>query len=269
MARHEAGTMPQAGAAGAPVLQVSNVEKTYGSKASATHALNGVTFAVEQGELTAIMGPSGSGKSTLLNCIATIDRPTAGTILIENQDTAHLSSRKLADFRREKLGFIFQDANLLDTLTGRENIALPLSIGRTPADKLQRQVEDTARALGVTEVLDRYPYQMSGGQRQRVAAARAIVTRPALVLADEPTGALDSKNAKVLLESLETLNRDLGSTILMVTHDESAASYCQRVLFIRDGRLFTQVRRGSASRRDFFDQIMSVVATMGGAEDAR
>ena len=164
MARHEAGATPQATAAGTPVLQASNVEKTYGSKAGATHALNGVTFSVDQGEFTAIMGPSGSGKSTLLNCIATIDRPTAGAILVDGQDTAHLSSRKLADFRREKLGFIFQDANLLDTLTGRENIALPLSIGRTPADKLQRRVEETARALGVTDVLDRYPYQMSGGR---------------------------------------------------------------------------------------------------------
>ena len=268
MARHAAGAMPHPDVAGAPVLKVNNVEKTYGSKGGATRALNGVSFAVERGEFTAIMGPSGSGKSTLLNCIATIDRPTAGSIVVDGADTARLSARKLADFRREKLGFIFQDANLLDTLTGRENIALPLSIGRVPVDALQGRVEETARALGVTDVLDRYPYQMSGGQRQRVAAARAIVTRPALVLADEPTGALDSKNTKILLESLESLNRDLGSTILMVTHDEAAASYCQRVLFIRDGRLFTQVRRGDASRREFFDQIISVVATIGGADDA-
>lgn len=269
MAKHAMGEAPRQGTAAVPVLNVSNVEKTYGSKSGSTHALNGVSFAVERGEFTAIMGPSGSGKSTLLNCIATIDRPTAGAIWIDGADTARLSARKLADFRREKLGFIFQDANLLDTLTGRENIALPLSIGRVPADVLQKRVEETACALGVADVLDRYPYQMSGGQRQRVAAARAIVTRPALVLADEPTGALDSKNGKVLLESLERLNRELGSTILMVTHDESAASYCQRVLFIRDGRLFTQVRRGDASRRDFFDQIMSVVATIGGADDDR
>lgn len=268
MARHAAGAMPHPDVAGAPVLKVNNVEKTYGSKGGATRALNGVSFAVERGEFTAIMGPSGSGKSTLLNCIATIDRPTAGSIMVDGADTARLSALKLADFRREKLGFIFQDANLLDMLTGRENIVLPLSIGRVPVDALQGRVEETARALGVTDVLDRYPYQMSGGQRQRVAAARAIVTRPALVLADEPTGALDSKNTKILLESLESLNRDLGSTILMVTHDEAAASYCQRVLFIRDGRLFTQVRRGDASRREFFDQIMSVVATIGGADDA-
>lgn len=264
MARHAAGAMPHPDVAGAPVLQVNNVEKTYGSKGGATRALNGVSFAVERGEFTAIMGPSGSGKSTLLNCIATIDRPTAGSIMVDGADTARLSARKLADFRREKLGFIFQDANLLDTFTGRENIALPLSIGRVPVDALRGRVEETAWALGVTDVLDRYPYQMSGGQRQRVAAARAIVTRPALVLADEPTGALDSKSARLLLESLEALNRRLRATVLMVTHDSFAASYTSRVLFIRDGKIFTELRRGDTDRREFFDRIMEVVAMMGG-----
>lgn len=268
MPKHSASATSQV-APHSPVLQVASVEKTYGSKSGATQALRGVSFSVERGEFVAIMGPSGSGKSTLLNCIATIDRPTAGTITISGQDTARLSPGKLADFRRERLGFIFQDANLLDTLTGQENIALPLAIGRVPADEARSRVDQVAQALGVADVLDRYPYQMSGGQRQRVAAARAIVTRPALVLADEPTGALDSKNTKVLLECLERLNHDLGSTILMVTHDEGAASYCQRVLFIRDGRLFTQVRRGDASRHDFFGQIMDVVTAIGGDSDAR
>ncbi|MDD5799164.1 MAG: ABC transporter ATP-binding protein, partial [Coriobacteriales bacterium] len=179
-----------------------------------------------------------------------------------------ISRRKLADFRRTQLGFIFQDSNLLDTLTARENIALPLTIGRVKPDRILQRVDAIAATLGVSDVLQKYPYQMSGGQRQRVAAARALVTKPQLVLADEPTGALDSKNAKLLLESLERLNCSKSATVLMVTHDETAASYCQRVLFIRDGRLFTELVRGQSSRKDFFEKIMQVVAVEGGVGDA-
>lgn len=251
------------------ILQVNNVEKTYGNKDAVTRALAGVSFAVQKGELVAIMGPSGSGKSTLLNCIATIDVPDSGTILIGDQDSSRLSQRKLADFRRKHLGFIFQDSNLLDALTAYENIALPLSIDRVAAAEIASRVESVAATLGITEVLDKRPSQMSGGQRQRVAAARAIVTNPDLVLADEPTGALDSKNSRILLERLENLNRVHNATVLMVTHDAFAASYCRRVIFIRDGRLFTELRRGEISRRNFYERIVEVVATIGGGADAR
>ncbi|MGR1083013.1 ABC transporter ATP-binding protein [Olegusella massiliensis] len=251
------------------ILQVNNVGKTYGNKDAVTRALAGVSFAVQKGEFVAIMGPSGSGKSTLLNCIATIDMPDSGTILVGDQDSSRLSQRKLADFRRMHLGFIFQDSNLLDALTAYENIALPLSIDRVPAAEIASRVESVAATLGITEVLDKCPSQMSGGQRQRVAAARAIVTNPDLVLADEPTGALDSKNSRILLERLENLNRVHNATVLMVTHDAFAASYCRRVIFIRDGRLFTEQRRGEISRRDFYERIVEVVATIGGGADAR
>lgn len=252
-----------------PVLEISALTKVYGGKNASTKALNGVSLTVQRGDLVAIMGPSGSGKSTLLNCIATIDTPTSGTIRITGTDTARISRSGLADFRRTQLGFIFQDSNLLDTLTARENIALPLTIGHVPADQILKSVEAIAKSLGVAEVLDKYPYQMSGGQRQRIAAARALVTRPQLVLADEPTGALDSKNAKLLLESLEAINRAQKATVLMVTHDETAASFCRRVLFIRDGKVFCELVRGSDTRRQFFNKIMQVAAVEGGAEDAR
>lgn len=252
-----------------PVLEVVNLQKVYGTKKNPVHALAGLDLTVRGGEFVALMGPSGSGKSTLLNCVATIDVPTGGSIRIAGKDIARISRGKLADFRRTQLGFIFQDSNLLDTLTGRENIALPLTIGRVAPDQIKQDVEGVARALGVADVLDQHPYQMSGGQGQRVAAARALVTRPRLVLADEPTGALDSKNSRILLESLDKLNRSQRATILMVTHDEVAASYCQRVVFIRDGRTFTEVRRGDATRRAFFDSIMQVVAVEGGVDDAR
>ncbi len=252
-----------------PVLEISALTKVYGGKSASTKALNGVSLTVQRGDFVAIMGPSGSGKSTLLNCIATIDAPTSGTIRIAGTDTARISRKGLADFRRTQLGFIFQDSNLLDTLTARENIALPLTIGHVPADRILASVDAIAKSLGVSEVLDKYPYQMSGGQRQRIAAARALVTRPQLVLADEPTGALDSKNAKLLLESLEAINRAQKATVLMVTHDETAASFCRRVLFIRDGKVFCELVRGSDTRRQFFDKIMQIVAVEGGVEDAR
>lgn len=247
-------------------LSVQNVEKVFGSRNNLTHALNGVSFDVMEGEFVAIMGPSGSGKTTLLNCISTIDRPSAGHIFVGGQDVAELSSRALARFRREQLGFIFQDSNLLDTLTGFENISLALTIKKIPASAMVPHIHAVAGALGVDDSLSKYPNQMSGGQRQRVAAARAIVGNPTLVLADEPTGALDSRNATMLLETLEHMNREMGATILMVTHDAYAASFSQRTLFLTDGRLFTEVRRGNqaAGREDYFSRIMEVITFLGG-----
>lgn len=250
--------------AGVPVLEVNHVEKVYGSRNNVTRALADVSFAVDKGEFVGIMGASGSGKSTLLNCVSTIDTVTSGNVVINGADVTRMKHAKLTRFRREQLGFIFQDSNLLDTLTARENIALPLTIARVPAKETLARVEQVSQRLDIAGVLDKYPYQMSGGQQQRVAAARALVTDPAIILADEPTGALDSKNARLLLESIETMNRQYQATVLMVTHDSFAASYTNRVLFIRDGRIFTELRRGDSPRREFFDRIMEVVAMMGG-----
>lgn len=250
--------------AGVPALEVNHVEKVYGSRNNVTRALTDVSFAVDKGEFVGIMGASGSGKSTLLNCVSTIDTVTSGNVVINGADVTRMKHAKLTRFRREQLGFIFQDSNLLDTLTARENIALPLTIARVPAKETLARVEQVAQRLDIAGVLDKYPYQMSGGQQQRVAAARALVTDPAIILADEPTGALDSKNARLLLESIETMNRQYQATVLMVTHDSFAASYTNRVLFIRDGRIFTELRRGDSPRREFFDRIMEVVAMMGG-----
>lgn len=250
--------------AGVPVLEVNHVEKVYGSRNNVTRALTDVSFTVDKGEFVGIMGASGSGKSTLLNCVSTIDTVTSGNVVINGADVTRMKHAKLTRFRREQLGFIFQDSNLLDTLTARENIALPLTIARVPAKETLARVEQVAQRLDIAGVLDKYPYQMSGGQQQRVAAARALVTDPAIILADEPTGALDSKNARLLLESIETMNRQYQATVLMVTHDSFAASYTNRVLFIRDGRIFTELRRGDSPRREFFDRIMEVVAMMGG-----
>ena len=250
--------------AGVPVLEVNHVEKVYGSRNNVTRALADASFAVDKGEFVGIMGASGSGKSTLLNCVSTIDTVTSGNVVINGADVTRMKHAKLTRFRREQLGFIFQDSNLLDTLMARENIALPLTIARVPAKETLARVEQVAQRLDIAGVLDKYPYQMSGGQQQRVAAARALVTDPAIILADEPTGALDSKNARLLLESIESMNRQYQATVLMVTHDSFAASYTNRVLFIRDGRIFTELRRGDSPRREFFDRIMEVVAMMGG-----
>lgn len=249
------------------VVEVRNVSKRYGasgrkrSEASVTQALDRVSFTVAEGEFVAIMGPSGSGKSTLLNCLATIDTPSSGQIVIGGRTVTDLRGRQLSDFRRDDLGFIFQDANLLDTLTAYENIALALTIQHVSAREIDGRVREAARVLGIEDVLDKRPFQMSGGQRQRVAAARATVTRPHLVLADEPTGALDSRSAAALLESLEALNAR-GATILMVTHDAVSASYCGRVIFIKDGRLFGELRRRGADRPAFRRRIVEVVASM-------
>ena len=247
-----------------PILSVEHLRRDYGGRGSVTHAVDDVSFSGERGEFVGIMGASGSGKSTLLNCIATIDTPTAGHIRVEGQDVTALKGRSLSRFRRERLGFVFQDCNLLDTLTAFENIALALTIRGTPAGEIEGRVKETAELLGITDCLNKYPYQMSGGQRQRTAAARAIITDPALVLADEPTGALDSRSAKLLLDRFEALNREGRATILMVTHDAFTASYCRRILFLQDGAVLTQLERGGQSRRAFFQQIIGVVTRLGG-----
>ncbi|MEA4988471.1 MAG: ABC transporter ATP-binding protein [Anaerovorax sp.] len=246
------------------ILKVQNLHKYYGGKGNITKAIDNISFTVEEGEYIGIMGASGSGKTTLLNCISTIDSATAGHILIDDIDVTEMKSSALSKFRREKLGFIFQDFNLLDTLTAFENIALALTIIKDEPKHIEENVKKVANILNITDVLSKYPYQMSGGQKQRVAAARAIVTNPSLILADEPTGALDSKSAKMLLESFQSLNNQINATILMVTHDAFTASYCKRILFIKDGRLFNELVRGSETRREFFDRIMEVIALLGG-----
>lgn len=250
------------------LLSVRDVRKVYGSREAVTRALDDVSFDIHEGEFVGVMGPSGSGKSTLLNCISTIDTVTSGNIILNGLDITQLRSRQLSKFRRDDLGFIFQDANLLDTLTGFENIALALTIKGEKANDVRAKVDRTADLLGVADVLQKYPRQMSGGQRQRVAAARAIVADPKLVLADEPTGALDSRNAAVLLETLEVLNEKLNATIMMVTHDAVAASYADRILFIKDGKLFNELRRGDADRTDFYQRILEVQAFLSGKQGA-
>lgn len=246
------------------VLKVRNIEKYYGNKSNLTKAIDNISFDVNQGEYIGIMGASGSGKTTLLNCISTIDKVTSGSILLENQDITALKSKKLTAFRREKLGFIFQDFNLLDTLTAYENIAIALTILKTPANKIDGMIREVAKKLEIEDVLKKYPYQMSGGQKQRVASARAIVTNPTLILADEPTGALDSKSAKMLLETFDKLNKEVNATILMVTHDAFTASYCERILFIKDGKIFDELIRGYDTRKEFFKKIISVISLLGG-----
>ena len=247
-----------------PILQVEHLVREYGGKGSLTRAIDDVSFTVEQGEFVGIMGASGSGKSTLLNCVSTIDSPTSGKIRVEGKEVTRLKPKQVSRFRRERLGFVFQDCNLLDTLTAFENIALALTIRKTPPGEIEGRVRETAELLGLADCLNQYPYQLSGGQRQRTAAARAIITDPALVLADEPTGALDSKSAKLLLDRFEVLNRQRAATILMVTHDAFTASYCHRILFLQDGAIFSQLERGSRSRRDFFREIIGVVTALGG-----
>ena len=247
-----------------PILKVSDIQKYYGNKGNITKAVNHISFSIEKGEFVGIMGASGSGKTTLLNCISTIDTVSNGHIFVEGKDNTTLRGKQLSAFRREKLGFIFQDFNLLDTLTAYENISLALSISGVKAAEIDRRVTEIAKALNITEVMGKYPYQMSGGQQQRVAAARAMVSNPALVMADEPTGALDSRSSQMLLSMFEELNSNLSATILMVTHDAFSASYCSRILFIKDGELFHEIHRGTKSRKDFFDEIIEVVSVLGG-----
>lgn len=246
------------------MLQVQNIEKYYGSKNNVTQALDRVSFDVEAGEFLAIMGASGSGKTTLLNCISTIDTISAGKILLDGVSVADLSETELAKFRRERLGFVFQDFNLLDTLTIEENIGLALSLNHQDPVTVQSRVRDIAQKLGITDILPKFPYQVSGGQKQRTAVARAMVAGQSLLLADEPTGALDSKASKNLLEIMTAMNRDMGATILMVTHDAYSASYAKRVLFLKDGRVFNELLRGDRGRPVFYHEILDVLAALGG-----
>ncbi len=248
----------------AAILEVQEVEKYYGNKSNLTKAIDKMSLTIEKGEFVGIMGASGSGKTTLLNCISTIDRVSAGKIIIGSTDITTLKGDNINKFRREKLGFVFQDFNLLDTLTAYENIALALTIRKTAPDKIDTLVREMADKLGITHVLDKYPYQMSGGEKQRTACARAIVTQPELILADEPTGALDSKSARQLMSALGQLHTDLGATILMVTHDAFTASYTQRILFIKDGKIFNEIVRGNDDRKHFFEKIIDVQTVLGG-----
>ncbi len=246
------------------ILKVSDIEKYYGNKGNLTKALDQVSFTVDEGEFTGIMGASGSGKTTLLNCISTIDSVTTGSIFIRGNNITAMKGTSLARFRREELGFMFQEYNLLDTLTGFENIILPLTISGENHKLAEDKVQLEAERLEIKEIMGKYPYEMSGGQRQRIAAARAIINDPALILADEPTGALDSKSARMLMECMESLNQSLGATILMVTHDAFTASYCHRILFIKDGKVFNELVRGTDSRKDFISKIIQVVTLLGG-----
>lgn len=247
------------------ILKLDNVEKYYGNKANLTKAVDKISFSVEKGEFVGIMGASGSGKTTLLNCISTIDRVTAGHIYVGDKDITTIRGNELNKFRREELGFIFQDFNLLDTLTGYENIALALSIQNVKPKEIDSRIKEVAKRLGIEEVLNKYSYQMSGGQKQRVAAARALITNPKLILADEPTGALDSKSSRYLLESMKEMNEGLAATILMVTHDAFTASYASRVIFIKDGKILNEIRRGDDTRKQFFNRIIEVVTVLGGS----
>lgn len=246
------------------ILKVEKIEKYYGNKDNITKAIDNISFRVDKGEFVGIMGPSGSGKTTLLNCISTIDTVTTGNIIINDKDITKMKSKQLEKFRKDELGFIFQDFNLLDTLTAYENIALALTIQGDKPNKIDSKIKNVAEKLGILEVLNKYPYQMSGGQKQRVASARVIVTNPSLILADEPTGALDSKSSRILLDFFEKLNKDLEATILMVTHDAFTASYAHRILFIKDGKVFNELVRGNDTRREFFNRIIEVVTLLGG-----
>ena len=246
------------------ILEVKNIEKYYGNKTNLTKAIDNISFNVEKGEFVGIMGASGSGKTTLLNCISTIDKVTAGKIIIDEKDITKLKGNHINKFRREELGFIFQDFNLLDTLTSYENIALALTIQKAKQNEIDKKVKEIAEKLNITDILNKYPYQISGGQKQRVASARAIITNPKIVLADEPTGALDSKSARQLLETFESLNQNLGATILMVTHDAFTASYADRIIFIKDGKIFNELIKGEDTRKQFFEKIIEVQTLLGG-----
>lgn len=246
------------------ILSVEKVEKYYGNKGNITKAIDNISFRVDRGEFVGIMGPSGSGKTTLLNCISTIDNVTTGHIIINNRDITILKSKALEEFRRDELGFIFQDFNLLDTLTAYENIALALTIQQRKNTEIDELIKKVAEKLEISDILKKYPFQISGGQKQRVASARALVTEPSLILADEPTGALDSKSSRLLLDSFEKLNKEFQATILMVTHDAFTASYAHRILFIKDGRIFNELVRGNDTRKEFFNKIIEVVTLLGG-----
>ena len=246
------------------ILEVKNLKKYYGSHGNITKAVDGISFDVLKGEFVAIMGASGSGKTTLLNTISTIDTVTSGNIYLNGVDITTLKEEELADFRRENLGFIFQDFNLLDTLTIEENISLALIINHEDVLKVEQKVDDIAKKLGIGDILNKFPYEVSGGQKQRCACARALINEPKLILADEPTGALDSKSSRMLLEAMDEMNERLNATILMVTHDSFSASFCKRVIFIKDGKIFNEILKGENSRKEFFNEILDVLTMLGG-----
>ena len=254
------------------ILKLEHIQKFYGNQGNLTKAINDISFTVNSGEFVAIMGASGSGKTTLLNCISTIDTVSAGHIYLDGVDVTGITEEKhsmekaLARFRRENLGFIFQDYNLLDTLTISENIALALTINKVPESQIEGKVEEMAQNLNITDILNKYPYQVSGGQKQRCACARAIINKPKLILADEPTGALDSHSSQMLLGTMQRINEQLGATILMVTHDAFSASYAKRILFLRDGLIFTEILKGGNSRKEYFEKILDVLTMLGGGQ---
>ena len=248
------------------ILKLDHIQKFYGNQGNITKAINDISFSVSEGEFVGIMGASGSGKTTLLNCISTIDTVSAGHIYLDGTDVTEIKEKALARFRRENLGFVFQDFNLLDTLTISENIALALTINNVPVEQIDGKVQEMAGTLNITDILDKYPYQVSGGQKQRCACARAIINMPKLILADEPTGALDSHSSQMLLSTMQSINGQLGATILMVTHDAFSASYANRILFLRDGVIFTEILKGQDSRKVFFEKILDVLTMMGGGQ---
>lgn len=248
------------------ILKLDHIQKFYGNQGNITKAINDISFSVNEGEFVGIMGASGSGKTTLLNCISTIDTVSAGHIYLDGTDVTEIKEKALARFRRENLGFVFQDFNLLDTLTISENIALALAINNVPAEQIDGKVQEMAGTLNIMDILDKYPYQVSGGQKQRCACARAIINKPKLILADEPTGALDSHSSQMLLGTIQSINEQLGATILMVTHDAFSASYASRILFLRDGVIFTELLKGRDSRKAFFEKILDVLTMMGGGQ---
>ena len=244
-------------------LNIKDISKYYGNKGNLTKALDGISFKIEKGEFVGIMGASGSGKSTLLNCISTMDTVTSGNVFIDDTDITKLKGSKLESYRREKIGFMFQHYNLLDTLTAYENISLALSISEVKVESIKKIIKEISEKLKIEKILNKFPYEMSGGQQQRVAAARAIATKPSLILADEPTGALDSNSSKDLLELLSELNNEMSATILMVTHDAYSASFCDRILFLKDGLIFNELNRGKVTKNEFFSKILEVVSIMG------
>lgn len=248
------------------LLEVTNVKKIYSTRfgGNKVQALSNVTFSVEEGEFVAIMGESGSGKTTLLNILASLDRPTEGEVLLEGKSIVHLTEKEISAFRRKNLGFVFQDFNLLDTLTLKENIVLAMALHTNSRKKIEERVSAVMKRLGIYELRNRFPYEVSGGQKQRCACARALINRPDLILADEPTGALDSRSAQMLLETFTAMNDEMGATILMVTHDAFSASYCSRILFLKDGEIFHELVKGAESRREFLNEILDVLSLTGG-----
>lgn len=246
------------------ILKLEHIQKYYGNQGNVTKAIDDISFSVNAGEFVGIMGASGSGKTTLLNCISSIDTASAGHIYLDGADVTEIKAKDLARFRRENLGFIFQDFNLLDTLTISENIALALTINKVPVRKIDGKVREMAANLNITDILDKYPYQVSGGQKQRCACARAMIHKPKLILADEPTGALDSRSSQMLLSTIQSINEQLGATVLMVTHDAFSASYASRILFLKDGSIFTEIRKGNDGQTVFFEKVLDVLTMMGG-----